>query len=186
MLLSQTANVSLELVISHLLESLDLVLKPAVSIATIVGIFIALFQFNRAIKNREEDIENARFNNTKSVFKFFIRDVIPLTHTIESNMFSYVVNSLEEQGFRSIDSVPKRTLNQLILAGQEKANIDEVFNQLEYQAWIIFSGQIDESQLQDMFSKSVVVYCQINAEAFRTCQKSRTYTNLNKLLEKWG
>lgn len=73
-------------------------LAPLVSFATITGIFIALFQFNRAIKNREEDSESIRFRNTQGVFNFFITDIIPLTHIVEKSVYDSLIDILVAHG----------------------------------------------------------------------------------------
>jgi len=169
-------------------QDLSIFLSPIVSVATVVGILIVLFQFNRAIENREEDSENERFKNTQLVFNFFITDLIPLTHKVEKATYTNLFATFEVSGYTNIniESFSQDAMDTLITNSQLDVNIDEVFNKLEYQAWLILSDNVDDVQLLDMFSKSIVAYCTTNNKAYQVCQKSRKYTNLDKLLIKWG
>ncbi|MFC6164732.1 hypothetical protein ACFP3T_08640 [Lactiplantibacillus dongliensis] len=53
-------------------------LNTLVSIATIMGIVIALVQFQWTNRNRQEDLNNKRFDYTKQALDYYVHEIIPL------------------------------------------------------------------------------------------------------------
>lgn len=181
-ILSLVLNLSWIQIIGNSWYFLDVLLKPLVSIATILGIIIALFQFQTANKNRKVDLENARLNYTKEIFNSFVTDIIPLTHAVDSSAKTGLLKRLKQLDVAELDSSYISKVADLEVEAQMDANIDEVFNRLEVQAFLILNQVADTEALVGMFAKPIKLYCVANAEAYQRCKKVRDYYNLDKLI----
>jgi len=54
------------------------ILNPLVALATIMGIVIALFQFQWTNQSRQEDLSNKRFDYTKQALDYYVQEIVPL------------------------------------------------------------------------------------------------------------
>jgi hypothetical protein len=90
------------------------------------------------------------------------------------------------RGVSDVSIVDEIVYQQLFLAAQAEADIDEVFNKLEFQAMVIQSNTIEDQRLIGMFANSIRAYCMANAMAFERCKQSRDYVQLERLIQEWG
>jgi len=157
-----------------------------VSIASIIGMIIALLQLQRGNQKQQQDLANLRFKDTMHVFEFFVQDIILLTHAVERKAIKIVIRELMAKNITDLSAIDSKSYRQLVLTAKAEANIDEVFNKLEFQAMVIQSGTIDDQQLIGMFANSIKTYCMTNATAFEHCKQSRNYVQLERLIQEWG
>jgi len=101
---------------------------------------------------------NLRFKDTMHVFEFFVQDIILLTHAVERKAIKIVIRELMAKNITDLSAIDSKSYRQLVLTAKAEANIDEVFNKLEFQAMVIQSGTIDDQQLIGMFANSIKTY----------------------------
>lgn len=132
------------------------VLQPIVAVATVVGIVVALLQFQVTIRSRRSSLAAARFDHTIEAYRFFQNDVIK---SIDDTTKAYqqALRNSEYEKFKGTK------LGDLIaLHKMKSANFGLWFRKLNVLESYIFYDTINKYQLYSSIGDEIYEFMQID------------------------
>lgn len=132
------------------------VLQPIVAVATLVGIVVALLQFQVTIRSRRSSLAAARFDHTIEAYRFFQNDVIK---SIDGTTKTYrrALRNSEYEKFKGTN------LGDLIaLRKMKSANFGLCFRKLNVLESYIFYDTINKYQLYSSIGDEIYEFMQID------------------------
>lgn len=148
------------------------VLQPIVAVATLVGIVVALLQFQVTIRCRRSSLAAARFDHTIEAYRFFQDDI---AKNLKDTVRDYH-QALENSGYQVFK---KRGLSELItLEVMEEASFGLCFRKLNILESYIFYDTLNKYQLYSSIGDEIYDFIQTeNFEVIKSYLLSQRVMN---------
>ncbi|WP_203640784.1 hypothetical protein [Levilactobacillus andaensis] len=131
------------------------VLQPIVAVATLVGIVVALLQFQVTIRSRRSSLAAARFDHTIEAYRFFQNDI---AKNLEDAVVSYR-QALEDSEYQSF--VGTRYSDSLALEAMKDVSFGSCFRKLNILESYVFYDEINKYQLYSSVGDEVYEFSQM-------------------------
>jgi len=130
-------------------------LNPIVSLATLIGIVIALLQLQVTIRNRKVDLAATRFDHTIEAYRFYQDDV---AQNLDDTMVRYK-SVLSSEDYSTFED--ERIGRTLVLSAMRSSDFGTCFRKLNVLESYIFYDEVNKYQLYSSIGDQVYDFMQL-------------------------